>query len=726
VPTRHRPYAYVPLVLFLVCLATRAGAQFCPGISPETAQRLFDRVKQVPVSGGYRFDGVGTNKSELVVLWSLNGEACPPIQVEVENCTSLFGPARLQLHVPPELGERCPGLQAVVQELSTAVPAEHPAGRGTFLPNSAVPVLMAITALVSLGGLVVRRLLQPEGSERVRRRALDWGDVGWLFFTLGAAMAFYIDMSFAVTAGLAAAWVFFAVLLFDAEFLAAETRVRKLSLLGLFCFSLLLHWSLASGGPGDLRLNLSAIWSNGLELRWGPAPIAFFRLLAVIAGGLRDTGILWSNLALSSLLPLLLYGIVAELGVGKGAALLAAFVTTAHPLLIVWSGVLARQPIYLFAAFGSVLGLIRFLKRSRWHQFVAFVLGAVLATTSRPEGIHVFIFYLAVLLLVPARRRARGAVVLALLVLIPLAAVYLRDVVATGGPKSFSGTFPFLWTILMSTDFTPLAWIVAWTAGLVLGVRRRAAWIALVALVGLDIAWREVGLYGMFAGHVRQVASTRYESILLMPFAIGVALLIQAILEARTWMRVSFLTAFIVLTAATFRRPYETVLQPFTVDYEYRFLKKHALTLPRGSHLYILDSPIDDIGFLDANAVGQFVSSAVNFAVWSERECDDLQSDLSQTYLYVGSSCAELLDDNPGSPRSPDYARWLQDCAAIRVRVAAGVVEEIEVPARKMAWQDFRERTVRLGLYRLKDPSICALGPWLRSQHQPSRLQRRS
>jgi hypothetical protein len=214
---------------------------------------------------------------------------------------------------------------------------------------------------------------------------------------VAAATPFFFNVPFAVTMELAAAWVIFALLLLDPDLLAAKRRSQQLSLLGLFCFSLLLHWSLSSGGPGDLRLNLSVIWSSGLELRWGPAPIAFFRLLALLLGGLQDTGILWCNLVLSSVLPILLYAIVSQLGVGKAAALLAACVTAAHPLAILWSGVLVRQPTYLFAVFGSTLALVGFLKRGTRRRFLAFVLGTVLAVTSRPEGAHAVILYLAVL-----------------------------------------------------------------------------------------------------------------------------------------------------------------------------------------------------------------------------------------------------------------------------------------------------------------------------------------
>ena len=695
------------LVVLLACLATRAPAGPCPGISPEMAQSLFDRMKAVSVSDAYRFEGVFTDEAGMVVRWSLHGEVCPPLQVVVENCESMFGLASLRLDVPPELLARCPGLAPVVQALSSAVAAEHPVGHGTSIPAAAMLPLTAIAALVLVSRLLTRRLLMAPTARR-----FGWRDVGWVAFAVAAATPFFFNASLAVSAELGAAWIVFTILLFDRHLLAAANRAETLSLFGLFVFSLLLRWWLSSGGPGDLHLNLAAIWSSEVELRWGPAPIALFRLLALVLGGIQDTQILWCNLILSSLLPILLYGIVAELGVGKVAALLAAVVAAAHPYLIAFSGVLERQPTYLFAAFGSTLALIGFLRRGQSGRFIAFVLGALLATTSRPEGAQVLILYLAVVLLVPASRRARAAVALALMLMVPVAFAYVHYVVFNPGSKPFmAGAFPFLETILFNRDFTPFAWIVAFALGLVLGARQRAAWVAVVTLLGFDIAWRWTGMYRMFVGVERQVASARYEALLLVPFVIGVALLIQAALRARPWVKVSVLAVFVVLTAATYRPSYETLLRPFTVDHEYRFLKRIAVTLPPQSRLYILDPPLDDIGFLDAHLIGPFAGSAVRFGLWSERQCDELQRDGAPTYLYIGSACAGLID-LPGHPLRPEaYAGWMQDCASIRARAGGDAVEEIDVPGRKMSWHDFRDRTVRLGVYRLRDASLCALGP---------------
>src|SRR5262249_14537067 len=146
-----------------------------------------------------------------------------------------------QLDIPHELAERCPGLQVVEQELG-------PTGG----PHAAARRIVAVLALVA--------------ASMIRR-------VGWLALVPMGAIPFVFNPYDALTVGLGAAWLVFAVLLLDREILAGQSRVHKLMLLGLIPASLLLNGWLSSGGPGDLRLNLAAIWSSELELRWGPAPI---------------------------------------------------------------------------------------------------------------------------------------------------------------------------------------------------------------------------------------------------------------------------------------------------------------------------------------------------------------------------------------------------------------------------------------------------------------------
>jgi hypothetical protein len=669
-------------------------------------------MNEVAAGGGYRFDGVGTDQSELSVLWSLDGLPCPPLRVTVENCASSLGRARLQLHVPDELASSCPGLRPVAIELARAVALERPVGQLLTLPPWVVTPVVAFITLVVAAGLLIRRLLRP-----ARGSPSHWGDIAWVAIVLALATPFFFNILPALTLELGIAWVVFAVLLCADD--RPATAAQRGWLLVLFCFSLLVNWWLASGGPGELHLNLASIWSADIERRWGPAPIALFRVLGLVTGPIRDSGIVCCHLILGSLIPILLCAVAGELGVSNTAAWLAGLVVAAHPLLILSSGVLERQPTYLFAAVGSTLALVRFLKRGGGTQLVAFIVGAVLATATRPEGAHVGVLYLAALLLVPATLPARAAVIVALMFLLPLAYGYTHyglELTPAGG-YSDVGRTPFLWTILFDRDFTPSAWIVAWLAGLILGIRWRAAWVALLALIGFDLVWRWADVYRMFVFQEGAVSCARYQTILLVPFAIGVALFMQAMLATPTWLKAAVLAGFVTLTAATYPRSYDTLLRPFTVDYEYRFLKRHVVTLPSEARLYILDPPFDDLGFNDATQVGKFVGSSVRFGYWSERRCEDLRRDPSPAYLYIGSACAEVTETRDHPLRQSDYARWLQTCAAIRARVSVEPIEEIDVPARKMVWFPFKDGSVRLGLYRLRDPSLCELGPRLPDFH---------
>jgi len=104
------------------------------------------------------------------------------------------------------------------------------------------------------------------------------------------------------------------------------------------------------------------------------------------------------------------------------------------------------------------------------------------------------------------------------------------------------------------------------------------------------------------------------------------------------------------------------------------------------------------------------VGSDVEFVPWSERRCEAFMHDSSPTFLYIGSTCSPLIDA-PQRALPSNHAAWMRDCAAIRERASGDPVETLDVPAHRMSWHDFKDTTVRLGLYRLKDPSICVLGP---------------
>ena len=80
----------VLVALALLSLPARASAS-CPfGISPEMAQRIFAQVTALSPRDGYFFDGIGTQKTEMVMVWTRNGEPCPKIHARLAHCASLL------------------------------------------------------------------------------------------------------------------------------------------------------------------------------------------------------------------------------------------------------------------------------------------------------------------------------------------------------------------------------------------------------------------------------------------------------------------------------------------------------------------------------------------------------------------------------------------------------------------------------------------------------------
>ena len=129
----------------------------------------------------------------------------------------------------------------------------------------------------------------------------------------------YRDVPLRATYLLGAAWIILAVLL-GALLWRMTRRAERIGLLALFAAACVVDAALDHPGPGDLRLNLGAIWSPiEVEMRWGPAPVALFRLADLGLGGSGDRHIRAMNLVLSSVVPILLYGFLARLGIGRAA-----------------------------------------------------------------------------------------------------------------------------------------------------------------------------------------------------------------------------------------------------------------------------------------------------------------------------------------------------------------------------------------------------------------------
>src|SRR5262249_35425752 len=157
---------------------------------------------------------IAADRSDTWALWSRDGSDCPIIHIDVDDCSAAPGAATFRLRIPDDFFARCPGARSSVMEFQRVLAAERPvgAGRGETAIDAATIVL----------------------------------GIAWLgFFALAVASRGF----------------------------GAFDGTSKAAMAALFCASLVLRWMLASGGPGDLHLNLAGISSRSFELRWGPAPI---------------------------------------------------------------------------------------------------------------------------------------------------------------------------------------------------------------------------------------------------------------------------------------------------------------------------------------------------------------------------------------------------------------------------------------------------------------------
>lgn len=134
--------------LLLGCAAGAASAaEVCPGLSSETARRIFE-IAQRETPTGYQLDGVGTDRAQTQIQWSHDGTACPVVRVEVINCDSPSGPATLVVRTSEDGAEGCPALRSVVPHLSTALSQLRPSGEDDTLRRQMLPSYLALLVML--------------------------------------------------------------------------------------------------------------------------------------------------------------------------------------------------------------------------------------------------------------------------------------------------------------------------------------------------------------------------------------------------------------------------------------------------------------------------------------------------------------------------------------------------------------------------------------------------
>lgn len=477
---------------------------------------------------------------------------------------------------------------------------------------------------------------------------------------------------------------------------------------GLFASSLVLALLLAPRGPGDGHLNLAAVFRSGPALEWGPAPVALLRGLALLVP--LDGGVIGAlNLLAAAAAPALLYLLLRRLDVGALAGALAAGLAGLSPLLLASAGSLNRQPLYLLCALAGLVLAARYLREGRALDLAGAGAGFVLAALSRPEGAAVLL--VAGLLAVAERRALRRSIALGALcaalagaALVYLATAFRGSDLAAGHDLTAAGWFDVLWySALLRPGITPTPWLVVWIAALLLAARRAPgiAALALSSVLGLTLAWTATPVGGQVVGFDLQVASLRYQTLLLVPLALGLGLGFDALVVR--WPRrgryaAGALAAVLAVIALA---PQSPALRPTVIDHEYRFLAAQLPTLPQAARICVLLPAVPDLGLNDATLVSDFVGRPdLQWVYATDGDCPPADPAVP-TFYYRGAWCTPA-QDAPAHRYDPEiYAALLADCAALASAHEGDPVAEVDVPAVRWAWYDYEVETARLGFYRL-------------------------
>ncbi len=477
---------------------------------------------------------------------------------------------------------------------------------------------------------------------------------------------------------------------------------------GLFTFSMLLSLLLSPRGPGDGHLNLHGVFRTGPALEWGPAPVALLRGLAHLVpmhGGVISA----VNLIAAGLTPALLYLLLRQQDLSQLSATLAAALAGFSPLLLVSAGSLNRQPLYLLCALAGLVLAVRHLRRGRPLDLAGAGLAFALASLSRPEGAVVLLLgglWAVVERAKPRRSLALGGLCagLAALAMLYLATLFRGSDLAAGHDLTAAGWLDVLWySALLRPAVTPIPWVLVWAAALAWAARtnRRPAALALLAFLGLTLAWTATPVGGQLVGFDLQVASLRYQTLLLVPLALGLALAFDGLRIA--WPRrgrvgAAGLAAVLAVLALV---PRSEALRPTVIDHEYRFLAATLPALPDGARICVLLPGVPDLGLNDANLVSDFVARPDLHWVYAADGACPAATPETPTFYYRGSWCSPARD-HPAHRYDPNiYAALLADCAGLTTAAEADPVVEARVPAVRWSWYDYETDEARLGLYRL-------------------------
>ncbi len=220
-------------------------------------------------------------------------------------------------------------------------------------------------------------------------------------------------------------------------------------------------------------------------------------------------------------------------------------------------------------------------------------------------------------------------------------------------------------------------------------------------MLGLTLAWTATPVGVQLVGFDLQVASLRYQTLLLVPLTLGLALAFEGIaVRWPEWGRygAGVLAAALALVALI---PPSPALRPTIIDHEYRFLAGALPELPLGSRICVLLPSVPDLGFNDATLVSDFVGRPDLQWVYAKDGACPPADPATPTFYYRGSWCTPA-EDHPAHRYDPVvYASLLEDCRTLVKNAERTLHVEAAIPAVRWAWYDYLEDEARIGFYRL-------------------------
>lgn len=156
------------------------------GVSRETAERLFAGLDHPPAEPSCRFEGVDTDRGELLARWSEAGEVLPPLRVLARECaTSAATPTgRFIVEIPPEVIRRCPSVRSAIDSFVDQLAAERVAGTTGSLADPLYRVARAIFLVL----LVIALRLLCRGAKRGMRWDRPWATLAMVGFSAALAL----------------------------------------------------------------------------------------------------------------------------------------------------------------------------------------------------------------------------------------------------------------------------------------------------------------------------------------------------------------------------------------------------------------------------------------------------------------------------------------------------------------------------------------------------------